>query len=130
MNVVTDESDRSLKLLERPNERIDAGNIEVSRRLVHQQQIRRIKQKFHQCETTFLPTAQNRYFFENVVVAKKKRTENRPRILFRNATRGIERFFENSPALIERVDPLLGIIANFHIESDHPFTLLHRQNSS
>ena len=44
----------------------------MRRRLVHEQEIRRIKQQFDEREARFFAAAQDANRFENIVAAKKK----------------------------------------------------------
>ena len=67
MDIVTDENQRPLVLLKRANERVDRADIEVRRRLVHQEKIRRVEQNLHQREPRFFPAAEHADRFENVV---------------------------------------------------------------
>ena len=59
MHVVADENERAFVLLERADERVDRADIEVRRRLVHEQEIRRIKEQLDEREARFLAAAQH-----------------------------------------------------------------------
>ena len=60
------------RVRERADQRVDAADVEMRRRLVHEQQVRRIEQQSHQREPRFFATTQHAGGFENVVAAKKK----------------------------------------------------------
>ena len=77
MDVVADENERPFVLFERADQGIDRADIEVRRRLIHEQQIGRMEQQLDEREPRFLAAAQDADRFENVVAAKKKRAENR-----------------------------------------------------
>jgi hypothetical protein len=51
MNVMADEDERAFVLLQRADERVDAAHVEMCRRLVHEQEVRRIEQQTHEHET-------------------------------------------------------------------------------
>ena len=59
-------------LLERANESVDRADIQMRRRLVHEQEVRRIEQKLNQRQPRFLAAAEHTDRFENIVAAKKK----------------------------------------------------------
>src|SRR5450432_4523882 len=78
INVVADENECAFELFQRINERVNARHVEVRRRLVHEQQVRRVEQQFHEREPAFFTAAQHADLFEDVVAAKKKtRSEER-----------------------------------------------------
>ena len=59
MDVVRNENERAFVTLQRERERFDGVDVEVRRRLVHQQQVRRIHEKFDEIQTAFFAAAQN-----------------------------------------------------------------------
>ena len=83
------------KLLQRVEQRVNARHVQMRRRLVHQQQVRRIEQQFHQREPAFFAAAQDADLFENVVAAKQKAAEQRADELLRDALRRVQRFLEH-----------------------------------
>src|SRR5437660_5868616 len=76
MNVVTDKDERPVILLERADQRVDRADIEMGRRLVHQEQVRGIEKQPDQRQSRFFAAAQNGHGLENIVTAKQKRAEN------------------------------------------------------
>ena len=118
INVVADENQRALVLRERADQRVDAADIEMRRRLVHQQQIRRIEQQLDQREPRLFSAAQHAVVLENVVAAKKKRAEHRARRLFGDRVRHVARGFQHRLLRIEHLDPILRKIADLHIVAE------------
>src|SRR4029077_19581085 len=84
MHVVADEDESSVILLECANERVDRPNIQMRSRLVHEQEVGGIEQKFNQRQTRFLSSAQHGDRFKNIVTVKKKRSKNGARGLLRH----------------------------------------------
>ena len=72
MDVVADEHERAFVLLERGNEGIDAGDVEVCGGLIHQQQVGRIEQKFHQSQAAFFAATEHTDALENIIAAEKE----------------------------------------------------------
>ncbi len=68
----------------------------MRRRLVHQQQVRRIEQQFHQREPALLAAAQHADLLEHIVAAKQKTAEQRADELLGDALRRVERLFEHA----------------------------------
>src|SRR3954469_8034098 len=97
INVVADEDQRALKLVERKGERVDARHVQVRGGLIHQQQVGRIEQQFHQRQPAFFAAAENVYFLENIISAKKKTPEQRPHELLRDPLRRVQRLIEYRP---------------------------------
>ena len=60
INIVADENQRAFKLLQRAEQRVNARHVQMRRRFVHEQQVRRIEQQFHEREPAFFATAQAR----------------------------------------------------------------------
>ena len=87
MHVVADENERPFVLLERADQGVDRADVEMRRRLVHEQKIRRIEQQFDEREARFLAAAQDADRLENIVAAEKERAENGSGGLFRNRIR-------------------------------------------
>src|SRR5206468_4097696 len=125
MNVVTNKDQRPVILLERADEGIDRADIEMCRRLVHQQKVRRIEQQPDKGQSRFFAAAQNRDGFENIVAAKQKRTKHSARGLFGHRIRHIARALENGMAGVEHVDSVLREITCAYIMSELARAMLH-----
>ena len=76
VHVVADEDERALVLLERVDQRVDAGHVEVRGRLVQKQQVRRLEEELHERETAFLTAAQHSDALEDIVAAEEKGAED------------------------------------------------------
>ena len=87
MDIVRDEDERPLVLLQRVDQRVDAADIEMRRRLIHEQEIRRIEQQLHQREARLFAAAQDGHRLEDIVAAKEERAEHGARGLLRHRVR-------------------------------------------
>src|SRR6266699_4068436 len=76
IDVVADENERALVFVERGGERVDAGNVEMRRWLVHQNQVRRVEEELYQRQPALLAAAQHAHLFKYVVAAKEKTAEH------------------------------------------------------
>ena len=65
MDIVADENERPLVLLQRADQRVDAADVEVGRRLVHEQQVRRIEQQLDQRQPRLLSAAEHGHRLED-----------------------------------------------------------------
>src|SRR5262245_18021659 len=75
VNVVADEDERALELIERVKQGVNARHVEMRRRLIHEQEVRRIEQQLHELEPALLAAAQDVHALEHVVAAEKKTAE-------------------------------------------------------
>ncbi len=57
IDIVADKNERALELLQRCDQRIDARNVQVRCRLIHEKEVRRIEQELDQRQAAFLSTA-------------------------------------------------------------------------
>src|SRR5205085_84774 len=130
INVVADENQRAFVLRERADKRIDAADIEVRRRLIHQEQVRRIQQQPNEGKACLFSAAQDRRRLKNIVAAKKKGAENSPRDLFRYRIGHVPRRFQHGHFRIEHVDPILRKITDLYVVPDLTRSILHGQHSS
>ena len=53
MHIVTDEDERAFVVFQRADEGVDRGDVEVGRRLVHQEEIRRLHEETGKGEAGF-----------------------------------------------------------------------------
>ena len=115
MHVVADEDERAFVLLQRHNQRVNTGHVEVCRRLVHQQQVRRIEQQFHQREPAFFAAAQHAHRLEDVVAAKQKAAEDVADGLLGHALRRVERLLQDGVLGIQHRRSVLREIAGLRV---------------
>ncbi len=129
MHVVADENERAFVLTERADEGVDRADIEMGRRLVHEEEVGRIKEQLDQGETRFFTAAEHADRLENVVAAKEKRAEHGPRSLFRDRLGNIEHALEDGVPDVEHLNPMLREITDPDVVPRDAFALLHRQHS-
>ena len=118
MNVVADEDERSVKLIQRANERVDRANIQMRSWLVHEQEVGGIEQQLNQGETPFFFAAQDFDLFENIVTAKKKRAKNGARGLLGHRIRRVQRSLKDGEFRIEHLDSVLREVTDANIVAD------------
>src|SRR4029077_3862198 len=101
----------------------------MSRRLIHEQKVGRLNQKFDQGQSRLFASAQNSDRFKNIVAAKQKRSQNRAGNLFGDWFRTVECAFQNSMPRIEHVDAVLQKIADANVVSKLANAMLQRQHT-
>src|ERR1051326_2461998 len=92
-------------------------------RLVHQQEIGWIEQKFHQRQPALFPTAQNADLLKDIITREEKTAEKSADKLLGDALGRIKRFIQHRSCWIEHVHSVLGIIAGFYVVSQSPSAL-------
>ena len=118
VHVVADEVERAFVGLQGGDERVDRHDVEVRRRLVHEQEVRRVDQQLHQRETGFLAAGKHRDLLMDVVLAEEERAEHAAGLLFGEAVlRGAElhHVLEDGQLRVEVVDAVLGEVARDHV---------------
>ena len=118
VHVVADEVERAFIGLQGGDERVDRHDVEVRRRLVHEQEVRRVDQQLHQREAGFLATGKHRDLLMHVVLAEEERAQHAAGLLFREAVlRGAEfhHVLEDGQLRVEVVDAVLGEVARDHV---------------
>jgi hypothetical protein len=76
IHVVADEEQRALVVLEGVDERVDRGDVEVRRRLVHQQQVGRVDEEAGEREAGLLAAGEDGGLCEDVVLAEEEGAEH------------------------------------------------------
>ena len=130
VHVVAHKNNRSLVGSQRPDQRINTGHVEVGRRLVEQQKIRRVEQKFHEGQPAFFASAQDRDSFENIITPEQKCPENIPGGLFGNRTGNALHLGQNSPFQIQGLAAMLGKISDADIVTGGALAGFKRQIAS
>ena len=128
IDVVADEDERALVRLERADERVDAGHVEVRRRLVHQQEVRRVEKKLHERESALLAAAEHGDRFEHVVAGEQERAEHGARGLLGHRLGRVERLGEHGAFGIQHLDAVLGVVTGFHVQAELARAGLDRQD--
>ena len=59
IDIVADEDEGALELVEREGQGIDARQVQVRRRFVHEQKVRRVQEQLHQRQAALLAAAQD-----------------------------------------------------------------------
>src|SRR6266478_5079371 len=85
IDIVADEDQRASELVEGKSEGVDARHVQVCGGLVHEEEIRRIKQQLHQRKAALLTATEHADLFEDVVAAEKEAAEQRADELFGDA---------------------------------------------
>src|SRR4029434_1010855 len=129
MDVVADEKKRPFVLLERADQGVDRADIEVSRGLVHEEEIWRMEQQLDERETRFLAPAQDTDRLEDVIPAKEKRAKHRAGGLLRDGIGCVEHAFEDGLPDVQRLDAMLRKITDPDIMPEFARAALHRQNA-
>ncbi len=129
IDIVADEDHRAFKLLQRRDERLDAGHIEMGGRFIHQEQIGWIEEQFHQSQAALFAAAQDSDALEDVITAKEKAAEQCADKLFGDALRSIQRFFENGPLRPKHLDAILGVVAFLGVVAEFARAVLNREHA-
>ena len=114
VHVVADEVERAFISLQGGDERVDRHDIEVRRRFVHEEEVRRIDHQLHQGEAGFLTTRKDGDALVHVVLAEEERAEHAAGLLFGEAVlRGAEfhDVLEDGQLRVEVIDAVLGEVA-------------------
>ena len=82
MDVVTDENQCAFVLEKRLGQTLDTVDVEVRRRLVHQQKVRRVDEKLHQVDPTLFAPGEDLAFFKDIFPAKQEAAEDSAGIIF------------------------------------------------
>ena len=101
MHVVADENERALVALEGEDERLDGVDVEVRRRFVHEQQVRRVNEELDKVEARLFTTAENASLFVDLVLAGKEGAEDGTRFIFAQRAVGIHHLLEHALVGIE-----------------------------
>ena len=90
MDIVADEDERAFERHQSLHQRVHAGQVQVRGGLVHQQQIGRVKQQFHQRQPAFFAAAEHADRFEDVVPPEQKAAQYIAHGLFGDALRRVQ----------------------------------------
>jgi hypothetical protein len=81
VHVVADEDERPVVRLERAHEGVDRGDVEVRRRLVHQEEVRRLDEEAREREARLLAAGEDGHLLVDVVLAEEEGAEDRAALL-------------------------------------------------
>src|SRR6266568_7667059 len=107
IDIVADESEGALELVEGVGQRVNARQIQMGGRLIHQQQVGWIQQQLHQSQTAFFTPAQDVDFLEHVIAAKQEAAQQCADELLGNPLRSLKGFFKYGALGIEHLGAIL-----------------------
>ena len=129
MHVVADENQRALVLLERADQRVDGADVQVRRRLVHQQQVRRIEQQLDQREPALFAAAQHAVVL-NTSSPRKRNEPSTVRAVCSGTGFGDSSTLSSTVCLrIEHLDAMLREVTDPHIVPELARAGLERQHA-
>ena len=129
IDVVADEDEGAFELVERVGQRIDARQVQVRGRLVHEQQVRRVQEQFHQRQAALLAAAQHLDLLEHIVAAKEETAEQGADELLGQALRGIERLLEHGAVQVQHVHAILRVVAGLGVVAERALARLRREHA-
>ena len=118
IDVVADEDERALELVERVGQRVNARQVQVRGRLVHEQQVRRVQQQLHQRQPALLAAAQHLDLLEHIVAAEEETAEQRADELLGQALRRVERLFEHGALRVQHLHAILRVVAGLGVVAE------------
>ena len=133
IDVMADEYQRAFVLLEGVDERIDRGDVEVGRRLIHEQEIRRIDEQASEREAGFLPAGEYGDALEDVVLAEEEGGQDGAGLLLGELVglgAQLHHVFEYRGVELEVVAAILGEIAGDDIAAELAFAALNGNHAA
>ena len=124
VDIVTDEDQRSLVGSESHDQGFDGVDVEVGCGLVHEEEVWRIDEEFYKIQPGLLPSAQDRGFLEDVILAKEEGAENAPGIIFGEFAIGGLDLVEDRFVRVERGRAVLAEVTDLRIRAFDPFSFL------
>ena len=82
VDIVRDEDQRAFVGFQREDKGLHGEDVEVGRRLVHEEKVRGIYQKLHEVEAGFFSTAEDGCFFMDVVTLEEERAKDAAGFVF------------------------------------------------
>ena len=121
MHVVADEDEGAFVVFQGMHQRVDRLDIQVRRRLIHEEEVRRLDENTGEGEAGFFTTGEDRDGFVDIVFAEKKSAEDGAGLLLGELVfNGAQRHdvFENAHAGIEVVETVLGEVAGHDVGAE------------
>ena len=103
VNVVTNEDERAFEALQRENETFNAPDVQVGRGLIHEKDVRRINEEFHEIHAAFFATAEDFALLEHILFLEEEGAKNGAHIIFTEQGRGVLNFFQNATFRLQRL---------------------------
>ena len=131
VHVVTDEDERAFVILQRADEGVDRLDVQVGRRLVHEEEIRRFDEDAGEGEAGFFAAGEDADGFVDVVFAEEEGAEDGAGLLFGELV--FERaqrhhVFEDGHAGVEVVEAVLGEVAGDDVAAEFAGAALGRDD--
>ena len=115
VDVVTDENQCAFVLKKRLRQTLDAVDVEVRRRLVHQQKVRRVDEKLHQIDPTLFAPGEDFALFEDVFPAEQEAAENGTGVIFAQGRTHPHHFIHHRAFRLESGAPMLAEIPQLEL---------------
>ena len=116
--IVRDEDDGSLEMAERFEQYVFGAHVEVVRRLIEQQKVRRMDQQLGECVAVALSAGEHAQRFKNVIPGEPKRPEQPARLGLRQVRRGIGEVLKHAARRIEHLVLVLGEVVRLDVVSE------------
>ncbi len=129
VNIVTDEDDRAGELLERGDQRINAGHVQMRGGLVHQEQVGRVQQEFHERQPALFTTAEHAHLLEHVVAAEEEAAQHGADVLLGHALRRVAGLVQHGALFIEHLDAILRVVTRLHVVPEQPLAGTGREHA-
>src|SRR3990172_5234529 len=121
MAVVSNQTDRSLKLFQGHFEDVSGRNIEMTGRLIEQQKIGGVEEHLCQNQPALLSSAQNRDLFLDLLPAEEERAQQGAKLCLGFIRGNGKDFFKNGMLRVKEIELVLCEISPGHILSQfHP----------
>ena len=82
MHVMADEDEGAFKLLQGQDEAFDGPDVQVGRRLVHEQQVRRIDEELHEVQAALFTTGEHLALLVHVLALEEEAAEDAAGLVF------------------------------------------------
>jgi hypothetical protein len=126
---VGDEHDRATEGVERVLEDVARLDVEVVRRLVKAEQVRRIGEQLREGETSLLAPGEDADLLVHRVAAEQECAEQLADLGGGQPRRGVVQLIEHGLGRIERLDLVLREVRDLHVRSELTGSAIHLQHS-
>ena len=129
---MADKNKRALVIFERIDQGVDRRNVEVGRRLVHQEEVGRIDEQAREGEAGFFSTGEDRNFFMHVILAEEKAAEHGTGLLLGELVlvgAELHHIFKYGEVQLKIVGAILREITRHHVAPEVNFAALDRDDT-
>ncbi len=99
----------------------------MRRRLVHEQQVRRVEQQPHQRQAALFPAAEHAHGFKDIIPVEEEAAQQRARQLLPRPARQVHGGLQHRVPHVQHIPAVLREVARLHIMPQLPFARLRRQ---